>query len=217
MPDTATKLKLERATGGRDRVDIRNAIAEVQRAEAQLAELERGQERARTKSWSAAGDVERAQETLAKLQAAERSRPASAWVEDDTVNASPIPTAEHALAKAREELQRINSVENALASELPKAANRLSDVKRAFFAELGTFVTESPEYARLCQAHRDCWTRLRTVRAALAVVNSACGGGLLLRCAARSWQARKPGGFGCVLGSLLWHSRTAGSEVIGWR
>jgi hypothetical protein len=171
MPD----VKL-RPAPSRDRLDLRHAIEAVRKAEDQLQRLEQAAEHARTKSWSAAGEVETCQQTLAKLQADEKRRLASAWIENDTVDVSPIPAATHALEQAQAELHRITSVENALASELPKAATLLSDAKRDLYVELAAYVTGSNAYSDLCQAHRDAWTRLRSVRAALAAVHSACHG-----------------------------------------
>jgi len=161
-----------------DRSDLKDALAAVTEAKAQLQSLETGQEKAREKGWAAASAVDEAQTNLTKLKSDEKRRLASAWVADDTVDASPIPAAEHALAQAREERLRLQRVEDALAAEIPKAQSRLRDVQRAYLAELAEAITESPEYQSLCQAHKEAWTRLRSVRAALAAVNSACGGAM---------------------------------------
>ena len=171
MPKTAA---LNTRSPGR--ADLGAALAAVRRAQAQLAELERGQERAREKSWACASQVEEAQAILAKLQADEQRRLASAFVQDDTITASPLPAAQHALEKAREELQRITRVEDAIAAEIPHAQSLLRDAQRNFQAELSEHVTESAEYDSLCQAHKAAWTRLRTVRAALAAIHTALGG-----------------------------------------
>lgn len=157
------------------RADLSAALAALRRAQDQLAELERGQERAREKSWACASQVEEAQAHLAKLKVDEQRRLASSWVDDDTVVASPLPAAEHALAQAREERDRIQRVEDALAAEIPHAQSRLREAQRDFQAELSEFVTELPQYSSLCTMHKLAWTRLRSVRAALATIHSALG------------------------------------------
>jgi hypothetical protein len=163
----------------RDRSDLlHDALAAVTEAKSQLQSLETGQERAREKSWAAASAVEEAQSHLNACKADERRRLASAWVADDTVDASPIPAAEHELTQARQALENIRKVEAAIASEIPVAQRHLRDVERAYLAELAEAITRSEEYQSLCQAHNEAWTRLRSVRAALAAVNSACGGAM---------------------------------------
>jgi len=175
MPDTSVKLK---PPPTRARADLKAAFEALKKAEAHVTSLTEGAERAREKSWAAAGDVETRQETLARLQADEQRRLASAWVADDTVVASPIPAAEHELTQARAALENIRKVKTALASEIGPARSKLGDAQRAFFAELATYVTASKSYSDLCAAHRDCWKKLRSVRAALAAVNTAIGGAM---------------------------------------
>lgn len=173
MPDTSIKLK---PASSRDRGDLRHAIEAVTQAKARLAELERGQTSAREKSWAAAGDVETAQEHLAKLQADEKRRLASAFLASDTVEPSPVPAAEHALAQARQALEHIRKVEAALASEIPHAQSRLGDCQRAFLAELADAVCSSPEYESLRKAHTDAWRQLRTIRECLKATHAALRG-----------------------------------------
>ena len=176
MPDTSIKLKPNRSTGGRDRVDLKEAIAALTRARAALAELERGAERAREQSWDLSGKVEEAQAHLATLQRSESSRLASAWVADDTVTASPIPAATHALTEARQALEDIHKVEAAIAQEIPVAQHLLNDMQRAFYAELADAVCSSPEYDALRRAHTDAWRHLRTIRECLKATHSALRG-----------------------------------------
>jgi len=158
------------------RADLSAALAAVRKARSQLEELESGQERAREKSWAAAGDVETCQERLAKLQQDEQRRLASAYAQGESVDASPVPAADYALAEARKELKHIYKVESALAAEIPSAQSRLRDTQRNFQAELSQYVVNAPQYDSLCQAHKAAWTRLRSVRAALAAIHTALGG-----------------------------------------
>ena len=170
MPETATiNAHVD------NRVGLRAAQAALAYAQGQLAALERSQEQARSQSWNLASQVENAQSNLAKLREREPARIATAFVDHNDDSEGPIPEAENALRAAQDGLERIRKVEEAPASQVTPFQHRIADAKRHFQAALAEYVTTSPEYARLTKAHGDTWTRLRSIRAALAAVNSACG------------------------------------------
>jgi chromosome segregation ATPase len=176
MPNNRSVLTDDK-TADRDRTDLKEALSEVTQAKSHLAELERGQEKARTKSWDISSQVEEAQQALTRLRQQEPKRAALAFAQDDMDDvASPVPTAEFKLTKLRQELERIRSVESALAAEIPKAQSRLRDAERSRYIALAEFLVAAPKYDKLCQAHTSAWQRLRTVRAALAQAHAACKG-----------------------------------------
>jgi hypothetical protein len=57
----------------------------------------------------------------------------------------------------------------ALEIEVGKARLRLDHRRRDFAAAIAAFVTASPEYRALHEAHERCWAELRGIRKALAL------------------------------------------------
>ena len=86
--------------------------------------------------------------------------------------------AQRAVNEAKAAHDRLEQIDRELQTEITKAEQRLRQCHTRLHESLAAVVTAAPEFATLMDAHTQAWRRLRSVRAALAHIQSACHGNL---------------------------------------
>jgi chromosome segregation ATPase len=163
----------DQPTTSRDR--LRQAITKVREAEQQLVTLEHAQTRARERSWQARSQLSDAQDALARSQRNEQHRLAEEFLNDGEL-ADPIADAKSNVTTAQSEVDRLDKVEAALATEVDKVQSSLPQLRVNQYTIMAEIVSSSPEYQALLDQHNDAWMRLRSIRTALREVSTGLHG-----------------------------------------
>jgi chromosome segregation ATPase len=166
---------LERPTTIRDK--LRTATSRLQAAQQRLSELESGQERCQDQLREANQKLSDAEGVLQRRQDVEASRLASEYV-SGRPSSNPVASAREHVTTCQAEVDRLERVEAALASQIQHTQSTLRVLRTDHLTALAEFVVTSPEYQSLVAAHSSAWHRLRSVKTALMTVTAAMQGNM---------------------------------------
>lgn len=175
MPDTATTL--DHTTNTDLRNNLRSAISRLNQQQTRLQSLEEAKDRAHQQIFIAERQRSDAESALAEAERDEPSRLANSFINGTRIaDGGPVARHREQVASAQSEVDKLNAVEEALATEIEKVESSLQSLRVAHLTALSEFVVSSPEYHSLLAAHSSAWTHLRTIRTALRSVASGLHG-----------------------------------------
>jgi chromosome segregation ATPase len=170
---------LERSTddplsASRDR--LRDAIARVRQEQERLTSLEEAQTRAHDQLRDAEHALSDAESALQRVNRDEQSRLAYQFVNNGAVDDDPVADAKAIVTTAQAEVERLEKVETALASEVDRVQATLRTLRVTQYTIMTELVCGSNEYRSLIEAHTAAWQRLRTIKTALKTVSAGLHG-----------------------------------------